>query len=95
MNDMINTFLMRFHDYENVDDVFQKGCCYWFSMILHMRFPDSRIMYDQAFNHFVTEIDGRLYDITGDVTEKYNVIPWDEYSDDLHRIRIIRDCIMF
>jgi hypothetical protein len=52
-------------------------------------------MYDQVFNHFVTEIDGRLYDITGDVTEKYNVIPWDEYSDDLHRIRIIRDCIMF
>ena len=52
-------------------------------------------MYDQVANHFVAEIDGRLYDITGDVTDAYKVEPWDELEDDLLRSRIIRDCIMF
>ena len=52
-------------------------------------------MYDQVANHFVVEIDGRLYDITGDVTDNYDVEPWDELDDDLLKQRIIRDCIMF
>lgn len=52
-------------------------------------------MYDQIENHFVAEIEGRLYDITGDVTDKYDVIAWDDLDDDLLRARIIRDCIMF
>lgn len=95
MDDAINTFLLRFHDYENVNDVFQKGCCYWFSLVLHVRFQNSRIMYDQVSNHFVTEINGRLYDITGDVTDKYNTVPWEEYDDSLDKNRVIRDCIMF
>lgn len=34
--------------------------------------------YDCSTLHFVTEINGRLYDITGDVTGKYEVVPWDE-----------------
>lgn len=76
--------------------VFTQGCCFWFASILCERFPtNSRIMYDQVMNHFVAEIDGRLYDITGDVTDSYNVEPWDELDDDLLRQRIVRDCIMF
>lgn len=93
----ITNFLRRFHlGDKNVDTVFTCGCCYWFADILCRRFPNnSRLMYDQVINHFVTEIDGRLYDITGDVTGKYNVEPWDELEDDLLKKRIIRDCIMF
>lgn len=53
------------------------------------------MMYDQIENHFVTEIDGRMYDITGDVTGKYNVEPWDELDDSSLKKRIVRDCIMF
>jgi hypothetical protein len=52
-------------------------------------------MYDQVANHFVAEIDGRLYDITGDVTDTYKAEPWDDLDDDLLRARIVRDCIMF
>ena len=52
-------------------------------------------MYDQVENHFVTQIQGRLYDITGDVTEKYQVKPWDALDDELLKKRIIRDCILF
>lgn len=80
---------------KDVDIVFTCGCCYWFAAILCQRFPESRLMYDQVENHFVTEIGGRLYDITGDVTEQYNVEPWDELDDPLLKARIVRDCIMF
>lgn len=93
----ISRFLRRFHaGNETVNEVFTQGCCFWFADILCKRFPErSRLMYDQVANHFVAEIDGRLYDITGDVTDTYKVEPWDELEDDLLRARIIRDCIMF
>lgn len=91
----IEHFLARFHLADDVDTVFTNGCCYWFAVILHCRFPDSTLMYDQVENHFVTQIQGRLYDITGDVTEKYQVKPWDALDDGLLKKRIIRDCILF
>lgn len=52
-------------------------------------------MYDPVANHFAAEIDGVVYDITGDVTERYNMVPWDSYGDDIHKLRIVRDCILF
>lgn len=92
----VNNFLNRFHSYMNVDEVFTNGCCYWFATILCNRFPtQSRMMYDQVANHFVVEIEGRLFDITGDVTDKYKAEPWDELDDNLLKRRIVRDCIMF
>lgn len=95
MASTIEHFLARFHLADDVDTVFTNGCCYWFAVILHCRFPDSTLMYDQVENHFVTQIQGRLYDITGDVTEKYQVKPWDALDDGLLKKRIIRDCILF
>lgn len=52
-------------------------------------------MYDEVVNHFGTRIKGKVYDITGDVTNKYAWVPWDEMSDELKKSRIVRDCIMF
>ena len=92
----IQGFIRRFHLGKSIDEVFTCGCCYWFAFILCQRFQNrSRLMYDQVGNHFMAEIDGRLYDITGDVTGKYDAEPWDEFADELHKRRIIRDCIMF
>lgn len=93
----MDKFLARFHESENVDTVFTNGCCYWFAMILFIRFINeyAAIMYDQTVNHFGTMIDGRIYDITGDVTDKYNWKPWSELDDELLRKRIVRDCIDF
>lgn len=96
MNTEVTNFLKRFHSDKDVDIVFTCGCCYWFAEILCRRFQaQSCLMYDQVANHFVVQIEGRLYDITGDVTDKYDVEPWDELDDDLLKQRIIRDCIMF
>ena len=76
-------------------DTFTSGCCYWFSYILHNRFPDSNIMYDPVANHFVTRIGNDVYDITGVVTGKYELELWDTYDDELEKRRIIRDCVNF
>lgn len=38
---------------------------------------------------------GRLYDITGDVTDKYNATPWKDFEDELERQRIVDYCIQF
>ena len=91
----VEKFLERFHESRSVNKVFTNGCCYWFAFILHNRFEGSKMMYDQIENHFATLINGRLYDITGDVTEKYNMEPWDELDDELLKSRIIRDCVLF
>lgn len=98
----IRNFISRFTDHGkrlDVIDTFTSGCCYWFAHILSERFTDSTIMYDPVANHFVTQIRGRLYDITGDVTDKYEVIPWTAFSIDweneLEKQRIIDQCINF
>ena len=94
----IHNFINHFHKVsktQNIDEVFTCGCCYWFAYILRERFPEARMMYDPIINHFMVMINERLYDITGDVTEKYKPIPWDEFSDDLERGRIVKYCIDF
>ena len=93
----IDEFIKRFHEHQTTDETFLNGCCYWFAFILYRRFirAGSRIMYDQIENHFGTQIQGRVYDITGDVTKLYQWEPWDKLDDDLLKSRITRDCIMF
>ena len=94
----VSTFMQRFHSSDNINEVFTCGCCYWFAKILFDRFYMTHgaiIMYDEVANHFGTKIDGAVYDITGDVTSKYEWKPWSDVHDSLLRARIIRDCIMF
>lgn len=81
-------------------ETFTCGCCYWFAKILFSRFMhecEVEMMYDQIENHFGCLIDGVVYDITGDVTAKYD---WQTFSsvfetDELLGSRLIRDCIEF
>lgn len=93
----IEKFLERFHSSENVDEVFTRSCCYWFAIVLFGRFirDGATIMYDEAANHFATRVKGKVYDITGDVTDKYKWVPWESITDSTHRAMIIRDYIMF
>lgn len=97
MNEVQN-FINHFHKVSLTDDVtevFTRGCCYWFAYILCSRFPNAKMMYDPIMNHFIAQIGDRLYDITGDVTDKYKVIEWEHFEDELERQRIIDRCIEF
>lgn len=94
INEEVSCFLKRFHEHDTIDETFTNGCCFWFAAMLVFRFK-GRLMYDPVDGHFATEIDGRLYDITGDVTDKYDVIAWENINDEPYKNRIIRDCVMF
>lgn len=92
-----------------VIECFTCGCCYWFAHILYSRFGEvdeygnpcehSNIYYDEVENHFCyyDEITDKFYDITGDITGKYDMKPWYElvHKDELLFNRIVRDCINF
>lgn len=94
----VNNFISKF--YGDTTDVFSNGCCYWFANILYKRFAYKEIdekvtiVYDQVANHFGTKIGEHVYDITGDVTDKYDWESWMDIDDPLLKDRIIRDCIM-
>lgn len=95
----VERFIRKFQDTsktQNIIEVFTEGCCYWFAVILHERFPDSSIVYDPIYGHFMIDLHGRLYDITGDVTGVYSTMPIEEIAkDDLELGRIIDYCIEF
>jgi hypothetical protein len=93
----ITQFLKRFHTSRTVDEVFTQGCCYWFAQIMLARFQskDPILMYAPVDNHFGVKIDSKVWDITGDCTDKYEWIKWSDFDDDLERKRIVRDCVMF
>lgn len=98
MPEDIKHFISHFHKVSPTDDVtevFTLGCCYWFAYILCNRFENAKMMYDPIINHFVTQIGDRLYDITGDVTDKYRVVEWEHFDDELEKQRIVDYCITF
>ena len=97
-------FIARFTENgkrQEVIECFTCGCCYWFANILWHRFAmeheDVAIVYDDIANHWACRVAGRVYDITGDITDKYTWQDWTKYRrvDNLHTRRLMRDCINF
>ena len=84
--------------YKQVIESFTCGNCYWFAFILKERFAvhDAYIVYDDIANHFGCYIDGRVYDITGNITDDYVWTDWDVMYDidPVHYKRIVRDCVL-
>lgn len=98
MHNEVMEFIDRFTSkgkWNEVITAFTCGCCYWFAFIMCSRFPQATMMYDPVINHFVVEIENRLYDISGEVTSQYNVVRWDTYPDELEKGRIIKYCVNF
>lgn len=95
-HELVLNFIQQFRDF-GTEDCFSHGMCYWFSKILQERFRYEQpvIVYDTIDNHFGCEILGKVYDITGDVTEKYDWEPWNEvvHLDHLWARHVYRDCV--
>lgn len=98
-NEVLN-FIDRFTGGDKkaaVEECFTRGCCFWFAHILVSRFPQGALAYDEIANHFGCSVGGRVYDITGDVTDDYSWEPWAItcIKDMALKKRIERDCIYF
>ena len=96
--EVILNFIKQFRDL-GAENCFSNGMCYYFTLVLRKRFGPfcSTILYDEVINHFATQIDGRIYDITGDITDnqEYHWKRWTTVvaEDPKHSKRIYRDCV--
>jgi hypothetical protein len=95
-HELILDFCKQFRSL-GAENCFSNGMCYWFAHILKERFihESTEIMYAEIPNHFACRINDRIYDITGDITDKYNWESWERFSfkDFALTERIIRDCV--
>lgn len=56
--------------------VYTEGSCYHFYLILKTVFPESKPYYDM--DHIITEINGKFYDITGEVMKNSSMLKMTE-----------------
>lgn len=74
---------------EYLSFVFYRGYCYWFAVILAQRFKGD-IWFNPDLVHFSAYIEGKLYDIYGQINighspitgkeESRNWVPWEEFQ---------------
>lgn len=101
MKDKVLRFIKNFSNPDTVK-TFTEGCCFWFAYILDARFemdpdrPRHRMMYNDVTGHFACEINGTLYDITGELPRDKYWVPWADWfvSEPSYREIVVRDCIM-
>lgn len=94
-------FIKEFSNFgEQVVKCFTCGNCYYFAVILMDRYKaeylnEAEIVYDDIAGHFAARLGNKIYDITGDVTDKANWIPWNQLwkEDPVHAARIVLGCI--
>lgn len=69
-HELILNYIKQFRDL-GAENCFANGMCYHLTVLLRQRFGSAHcpVLYDQVANHFATLIEGRIYDITGDITE--------------------------
>lgn len=108
LHQTVMNFIARFTNNgkrQEVINCFTSGCCYWFAEILWNRFvlevvnTNCDIVYDPIINHWACQIDDRIYDITGDITDnkEYCWENWNKFmfQDISLTKRLLRDCINF
>lgn len=99
MKDKITAFINNFKSLHvrEIEDAFMCGNCYWFAHILTSRFGGN-IMYMPVDNHFISKIDGRYFDVRGDITrdvENAKMYFWNTYinEDASDYYHVMRDCV--
>ncbi len=73
-----------------IEEIFTRGNCGNFALILNRVFGGSFVMTEDN-GHVMVEVDGRRYDITGDVTEVYTSCK----SATLAEVRLYQDNYSF
>ena len=94
----INQFIENFqkgHDINALIETFTNGNCYHFATILHNIYSEGRIIYAPIEGHFMLELWGRYFDITGEVSLEHTPPLYmdEECNDKLLYERLLRDCV--
>jgi len=75
-------FINGFYEHDRgcvIYDTFMRGYCYYFAVILKERFGGT-ILYASYDGHFIIDIDGEHYDVTGNVTGRFIGLTEDYYE---------------
>ena len=73
---ILNLICLIRESHSTMIKIFTEGSCFNFYLILRKIYPESIPYYN--INHVITKIDGRYYDITGEIKE--NIVKRDKYS---------------
>lgn len=78
----IEKFIAKFQTQETVE-LFSDNCSYWFSIILHRRFIRSgaKVVFSADNYLFGTLINGKVYGIEGDISQKCKWVSWVDFMD--------------
>jgi hypothetical protein len=89
----INNFKKDSEVFENIEYLFTNGYCYHFAVILKDLFH-GEIAHDFVDNHFMLKLDGKYFDITGEVFPNERCVElFDEIDDYIYKERLIKQCV--
>jgi len=72
IQDQVESFISTVRDsFVGSQQVYTEGSCYHFYLILKEVFPEAQAYYDE--DHIITKINGKFYDITGEVRGDLNL----------------------
>ena len=76
---MVKEFLKELKDSADIQyKIFTEGSCFRLYLILKTIFPDANAYWSDRDGHCITEIDGKFYDIGGEIHKDYTVV-WNYY----------------
>lgn len=70
------------NSFKGAETVYLRGGCHRFWVILRSIFDNAEPFYSKKEGHFITKIGDRFYDITGDVTQKYDLSSYHPLTDE-------------
>lgn len=66
-------------------DIFLKGKCYLFALMLRTMLQDGELVYDG--NHVALKVNNKFYDVTGEISGNY--LPFEEYGNQ-HKLTFVQ-----
>lgn len=59
------------YSYHLNEKIYTEGSCFRLYKILSKIYPEAKPLYSDKDGHWITEIDGKLYDINGEINPEY------------------------
>lgn len=74
---ILNTISQIRNSHSKQESIFLYGSCLNFYLILHSIYPEAKPFFN--VDHIITEIDGKYYDITGQILNVKGYAPYTSY----------------
>lgn len=76
---ILNLITLIRESHSKMEDIFTKGSCLNFFCILHSIYPEAQPWFN--IDHIISEIDGKFYDVTGEIKDVTGYQRYTEWYD--------------